>query len=480
MSEVRLKNAPPEVETEAESDPGGSLAAFFSSVGSVVPGVKAFQAKAAHALRPDVSEQDYAKWIDDLETHHPDATLLGQPVGVVAGAIASAPLLASLGLGAAGTAVVAGIEGLLSAGAHQIGDKVHQLQLDATPATIENVMQALDFTDMAESGVLSAVTGGLSRKFALSKLTYGPANKPGYLAQKATKLGEYAAEKVKKFAGKEGKAALGLATGHPVAGAVGYVFSDELDALGKATLDLGRKLADKTTRYIATHIDKFVQGTALGAAQFARKDLNTEYQEKQELLQSMNADPEGFATTLRHRLDGFPQPVADGIVAKSLEHSNLLAQAAPKNPMPPSLASGEWEPSDHAKREWLAIWDAVRDPINGFLYGTPQARAVAEQAHPETVKEFRRQLVDRLSTGNVPYTVKLKLARALGAAAVPSQDPLMGAKLQGIYQQQAAEGNQQSTEGRHSARQQRAMQVKDKVIKQWTTMSQNMMDVDKQ
>lgn len=469
-------------EETADEAPGEGLGAYL---GGLMGPLKALEAQGAEFFTDGydgaTSAQGYATEQDRLERDNP-----GMAAGGAATRTAASFLLPAVKLVGSASLAAKGVVGALAAGAasgaFQSGDIAHQMQLDATPITIEGIMQELDHSAMTEAMLLGSVVGPLSSGLSQAGLSAWMAKNtkgaPSVLQKFFAKYPAARTRSVKAAAAHAASAATGAPAGLVSIIADTVASSQTIKKAAQRTSNIALSMTEALGAKIDRNVDSFVQGTSLAVASFTRKDLNKEYSETASLLESAQTDPQGYAAHLRSQLNELPEPVADGVTAKALQNNALLYPHLPKNPMPPSATYNEWEPSDHEKRKFLAKVDAVRDPVYGFLYGTPETQKLAADAYPETVNQFRGKLMERLSGEKVPYKVRLKIARALGMPVVPSQDPLIGAKLQGIYQEQAMQQAQSAGEGGGSARQIRAQQMKDKTVKQWYTMGQSLMEVD--
>lgn len=179
-------------------------------------------------------------------------------------------------------------------------------------------------------------------------------------------------------------------------------------------------------------------------------DLHARYEEVSKALQSFAANPDGAAQNLRESLDWLPQQQADAVVAKAM---NTLAEHAVETQTQTGVNTAfgyHTTKTDREKRETLRRIEAAHDPAYAISTGRADLVQLAAKHNPETVRELQKRVMAEISTReDVPFSTKRRVAATLGVAGTPTQDPIMGGRLQKIIatqrQMQSAQGQVAST-----------------------------------
>jgi hypothetical protein len=270
----------------------------------------------------------------------------------------------------------------------------------------------------------------------------------------------------------------GLATGHPlVAGGVALTTaaSGAKDVAALGNRSFARVLNDMVgvaqrnwAKSVST-LDRlfapgaFASGNLLG--HLTDKQVDKAYDDAKAHLESAQADPMAHVQAIQETLTkaGVPAQVVDSASAKAMQDYQQMTNVIPKSPAPASVFGSSVDHiTGQQKRDFLRKLICAKDPHAAVMSGDPALIKWAEQFNPETLQQLREATLARINRPGVkiPYRVQLQLAGCLGGAALPSQDPIVGAGLQANISDQNFKNSQEGQV--NSARQNKAISAQQK------------------
>lgn len=254
----------------------------------------------------------------------------------------------------------------------------------------------------------------------------------------------------------------GMKLAGPAGGLAGFVAERSLESMGvipKATRTNAARLYQQFAQVAPganfeakakEAIDFLLKpGTAM-VAKGPADDLHERYETVSKALQACAANPDGAAENLRESLDWLPQQHADAVVAKAINTLQEHAVETQSQTGTNTAFGYHTVKTDREKRETLRKIEAAHDVFYAVKTGRADLFQVAAKHNPETARELQKRVMNELSTRqDVPFSTKRRVAAMLGVAGTPTQDPIVGGRLQQIIatkrQQQTAQGQVEST-----------------------------------
>jgi hypothetical protein len=248
---------------------------------------------------------------------------------------------------------------------------------------------------------------------------------------------------------------VGLATGHPVLGAVFGALSNPASTIEKvANLQRAKVVAvkhfdhfldamlDSRAPEMATIVATDIAGTQKLGSKRESEDASAEVFKKRvgeinELAQNQNVLTDRIAATT-NSLQGVSQ--VQGALSSKLGNAvGYLAQTAPQNPYANSLTKKDWQPKPTDLMKWNRRLAAVQHPYTVLQNPTPEGIDTIKNVYPLLYQEMAKRVYDRLANkpdGDVPYKAKLKLSRLFGLNLDRFGNAADIARLQASYMQQ--------------------------------------------
>lgn len=117
---------------------------------------------------------------------------------------------------------------------------------------------------------------------------------------------------------------------------------------------------------------------------------------------------------------GYPQPFVDPMLRRKMAIDQHLAIALPKSPYVGSPTPMQWRPDDHAKQQWLELYNTAHDPTHWIANPSNANSMIAEIAYPDLVKRTRDIVMEHIANHqDAPMESRIWASRILQAPVEP-------------------------------------------------------------